>query len=98
MKSDEQPWVDHWPMSDEALSKIRAPRMAQTMTEQQRLAIRLAADLGVDQREVDRAIALARTGRIDLIVAVSAKRLSIRAALQQATNDRARRTPRKRVT
>jgi hypothetical protein len=56
------------------------------MNEQQRLAIRLAADLGVDQHEVDRAIALARTGRIDLIVEVTARRMTVKAALQQATN------------
>jgi hypothetical protein len=54
------------------------------MTEQQRLAIRLAAELGVDPRAVDHAIALARTGRIDLILAVTARDLTLRAALKEA--------------
>jgi hypothetical protein len=54
------------------------------MTNQQKQVIDIAARLGVSQREIESAITLARTGRVDLIVAVSAQRLSLRAALKAA--------------
>jgi hypothetical protein len=56
------------------------------VTEQQQLALRIATDLGVPLEEVDQAIRLARTGRVDLIVHVSARRMSIKAALKAARN------------
>jgi hypothetical protein len=61
------------------------------MTAQQQQALDIASRLGVEPAEVDLAIRLAQTGRVDLIVHVSAKRMSVRAALQRASNDRARR-------
>jgi hypothetical protein len=64
------------------------------MTEQQRMAIRLAADLGVDPREIQDAIALARTGRIDLIVAVTACDLTLRGAQGRANQFTTRHEPR----
>ena len=45
---------------------------------------RVAAALGIDPTEVHRAIALARTGRADLLDQVLAGRLDLRAALQVA--------------
>jgi hypothetical protein len=54
------------------------------MTEQQQLALRLASDLGADAREVEAAIALMRTGRTDLLIQVTARRMTIRAALKVA--------------
>jgi hypothetical protein len=62
------------------------------MTEQQRIAIRLAADLGVDTKEIADAVALARTGRIDLILAVTARDLTLRAALKAARTNSPRNT------
>jgi hypothetical protein len=44
----------------------------------------IAQRIGVDPRDAERAIALARTGRMDLIDAVAAGRLSIDAALMLA--------------
>jgi len=54
------------------------------MTNQQKQVLDIAARLGVSQQEIESAIMLARTGRVDLIVAVSAQRLSLRAALKAA--------------
>jgi hypothetical protein len=54
------------------------------MTEQQELALRIASDLGVDPAEVDLAVRLAQTGRIDLLIEVTAQRMSVRAALKAA--------------
>jgi hypothetical protein len=54
------------------------------VTEQQRQILNIAARLGADPREVELAVALARTGRVDLIVAVTARNLTIRAALKVA--------------
>ena len=66
------------------------------MTEQQQLALRIASDLGVDPAEVDRAVALARTGRIDLIVAVTARDLTLKAALRAARSNSPRNPSRAR--
>jgi hypothetical protein len=63
------------------------------MTEQQQIALRLARDLGADPREIERALSLARTGRIDLILACSAKSMTIRAALKAAKSN----SPRQRA-
>jgi hypothetical protein len=57
------------------------------MTEQQKLVLHLASTLGVDPREIDRAVALARTGRINLLVAVTAQRVTVRAALKAARSN-----------
>jgi hypothetical protein len=57
------------------------------MTEQQKIALRLARDLGVDQAEITRALSLARSGRVDLIVACSAQRMTVRAALKAAKSN-----------
>jgi hypothetical protein len=54
------------------------------MTAAQRQILAIAARIGADPREVEAAIALARTGRVDLLIAVSAQRLSVRAALRIA--------------
>ena len=54
------------------------------MTEQQRLVLRLAPTISADPKEIGRAIALARTGRTDLIAAVMAGRVDLRSALQAA--------------
>jgi hypothetical protein len=54
------------------------------MTEQQQQVLNLASRLHVDLREVELALALARTGRVDLITAVAAGRISIGAALLAA--------------
>jgi hypothetical protein len=50
--------------------------------QQQQQALDIASRLGVDPGEVALAIRLAQTGRIDLILLASVKRLSIRAALE----------------
>jgi hypothetical protein len=54
------------------------------MTEQQEQILGIASRLGADPREIELAVALMRTRRSDLIVAVTAQRLSIRAALRAA--------------
>jgi hypothetical protein len=54
------------------------------MTEQQKQILGIASRLGADPREVELAIQLMRSGRTELIVAVTAQRLSIRAALRAA--------------
>jgi predicted outer membrane protein len=54
------------------------------MTEQQRLVRDLASTINADPKEVGVAVALARTGRTDLITAVMAGRIDVRAALQAA--------------
>jgi hypothetical protein len=54
------------------------------MTAQQRQILDIAFRLGADPREVELAVALARTGRVDLLIAVSAQRLTVRAALKAA--------------
>jgi hypothetical protein len=56
------------------------------MTAQQQQALDIASRLGVDPAEVNLAIRLAQTGRVDLLVSVTARRMSIRAALKQAMN------------
>jgi hypothetical protein len=54
------------------------------MTSQQQQVLDLASRLGVDPDEVSIAIKLAQTGRVDLLVSVTARRMSIRAALKEA--------------
>jgi hypothetical protein len=54
------------------------------MTDQQKQVLEIASRLGADPREVELAIQLMRSGRSDLIVQVTAQRLSIRAALKAA--------------
>jgi hypothetical protein len=66
------------------------------MTEQQKIALRLASDLGADPVEIARAIALAKTGRVDLILACSAKTMTIRAALKAAKSNSPRQPSRAR--
>jgi hypothetical protein len=58
------------------------------VTEQQRQVLEIATRLGADPREVELAIQLMRSGRSDLIVQVTAQRLSIRAALKAARSPR----------
>jgi hypothetical protein len=50
----------------------------------------LAADLGVGPKEVATAVALIRSGRSDLITAVMAGRMTVRAAADRAGTDRVR--------
>jgi hypothetical protein len=57
------------------------------MTGHQKQALEIATKLGADQREIEAAIRLMRTGRSDLILQVCAARLSIRAALRRAKSD-----------
>jgi hypothetical protein len=54
------------------------------MTDQQQVVLTIAAHLGADPKEVGLAVALARTGRTDLLAAVMARRIDVRAALQAA--------------
>jgi hypothetical protein len=54
------------------------------VTSQQQQVLGLASQLGADPREIEMAIQLMRTGRADLIVAVTAQRMTIRAALKAA--------------
>jgi hypothetical protein len=54
------------------------------MTRQQQLALRIAGDLGVDPDEVNLAVKLAQTGNVTLLVEVTARRMSIKAALKAA--------------
>jgi hypothetical protein len=63
------------------------------MTDQQRQVLEIASRLGADPREIELAIQLMRSGRSDLIVAVSAQRLSIRAALKVARSTNPPRIP-----
>jgi hypothetical protein len=58
------------------------------MTAQQQQALDIASRLGVDPAEVNLAIRLAQTGRVDLLVSVTARRMSIRAALKQAAKEK----------
>jgi CO/xanthine dehydrogenase Mo-binding subunit len=53
------------------------------MTSQQQQVLDLASRLGVDPDEVTLAVRLAQTGRVDLLVRVTAQRMSIRAALKE---------------
>jgi hypothetical protein len=47
-------------------------------------ATELANDLGVAPSEIERAVALLRSGRADLVEAVMAKKMTVRAALATA--------------
>jgi hypothetical protein len=53
-------------------------------TEQQQRVLDTASTLSADPKEIDLAIQLMRTGRADLLVAVTAQRMTIRAALALA--------------
>jgi DNA N-6-adenine-methyltransferase (Dam) len=87
-------WFEpRWRSASAILFMADRIKFSRQMTEQQRLAIRLAADLGVDPKEIDHAIALARTGRIDLIVAVTARDLTLKAALKEAARSNSPRNP-----
>jgi hypothetical protein len=66
------------------------------MTEQQQQILDLAMRLNADPREVEEAIRLMRTGRFDLIIAVTAKTLSVRAALKKAATNSPRTSSRAR--
>jgi hypothetical protein len=60
------------------------------MTNQQKQVIDIAYRLGADPREVELATQLMRSGRADLIIAVTAQHLSIRAALKVARSNSSR--------
>jgi len=51
---------------------------------QQQQVLELASQLGADPREIEMAIQLMRTSWADLIVAVTAQRMSVKAALKAA--------------
>ena len=55
-----------------------------TAHEQRRLVRRLASAISVDPKEIGLAVALARTGRVDLITAVMGGRIDVREALRAA--------------
>ena len=57
------------------------------MTHQQQI-LNLASRMGADPREVELAVALMRTGRIDLIVQVTAQKLTIRGALAKVAQSK----------
>lgn len=54
------------------------------MNSQQQQVLEIATRLGADPKEIKSAIRLMRTGRTDLLVQVTAQRLTIRAALKAA--------------
>lgn len=56
--------------------------------DQQQHALDLAARLGADPREIVDAIRLMRTGRADLLIQVTAQKLTIKAALVKAAAKR----------
>jgi hypothetical protein len=58
--------------------------LSEAMTDQQRQVLTIATHLGADPKEIGLAVALARTGRVDLITAVMAGRIDVRAALRAA--------------
>jgi hypothetical protein len=55
-------------------------------TKIQRRMLELAFDHGADRHEVAVAIEAMRTGQADLIVAITAQRLTVRAALKAASD------------
>jgi hypothetical protein len=58
------------------------------MTSQQQQMIAIAARLGVSLEEIVDAVAVAQMGRVDLIVKLAAKEISLRAASKEARNGR----------
>jgi hypothetical protein len=57
------------------------------MDHQQRI-LALAADLGADPKEVNAAIRVMQSGRADLIIKILATRMSVKAALVKATQQK----------
>jgi ribosomal protein L12E/L44/L45/RPP1/RPP2 len=53
----------------------------------------IADRIGIDARDAELGIVLARTGRVDLLDAVASGRMTIRAALAQAKTKPAQATP-----
>jgi hypothetical protein len=57
------------------------------MDHQQRI-LALAADMGADPKEVNAAIRVMQIGRADLIIEILATRMSVKAALVKATQQK----------
>jgi hypothetical protein len=57
------------------------------MDHQQRI-LALAADMGADPKEVNAAIRVMQSGRADLIIEILATRMSVKAALVKATQQK----------
>jgi hypothetical protein len=66
------------------------------MDHQQRI-LALAADMGADPKEIDVAIRVMQSGRADLIIEILATRMSVKAALVKATQQKPPR-PRRRLS